>query len=122
MTLKKTSDKISFRCYSIILIFAAIFFCVPLVTELSAYSFSEEEMNILNANNSIGSKSSDELFFLPYIPEVRVNYETITGFFTDEIVIAYRSLFEYFRLIGRDFVNEIQKINITWYQLADGKK
>ena len=122
MILKKTSDTISFRYYSIILIFAVVFLCVPVVIEPYVSFFPNGRINIFSANNSIGSKNSEELFFLPYIPSVNLSYETITGFFVSGVVFVYRSVGEYFRLIKQDLVIEIQKINTTWYQLADGKK
>ena len=122
MILKKFSDKISLPYYSIILSFVIVFFSVPLITEFQDSSFSEDMVSLLNDSNSFDSKAGDKLFFLPYIPDVRINCETVGGLFIVNSIFSLKNIYEYFKLAKYDFPLINKKVNITWIQLSDGKK
>ena len=123
MTMNTAKKGIASRYYSIILVFAIIFLCIPVVIGGAFYLSPEKSVSYLGENNSIDTSGGrDKLYFLPYVSENRLSFETVIGFLIIGTAFVCKNVYEFFKQINQDFLSEIKKINIEWYQLSDGKK
>ena len=114
--------KIHIRYYSIILFFAIVFLSIPLIADVKPADITKNDLLYTGGSNSIDGQSGNKLYFLPYVPEVRQIYETITSFFSIFGAAVFGNKIEYFKAVNENFLLEIKKINIEWYHLADGEK